>query len=231
MVVVLQSQIARQGASVVHHTVQKIKDFLDACTTSMQRWKRLERYTVWRQHRFPLLELPEDILYKVVSSGLTATDVTHLVTTICGFAPKLNSRQQVQHIPLCIRATWVAHTILSHFKTFLVSMADRALFHAMFVPFVCVFADWSPFSGDRPTPIAEYRWVLSESHPQVKVTTDERCILDTVRRALENKSCIIPFGLSGCDGNTLHDPILLSHYTFGPTHILPSDFSSQSSAV
>jgi hypothetical protein len=126
--------------------------------TLMDRWERLERYARWRRGRFPLHELPHDVLAQVMSH-LDGHDVSNLVEVVVGERPRMDVPAHIQRVPVELRPQWLYQQVYARVEAFLASMSDVCFFHAKEHTHVCVFFDWSPFARKKPVPVAQFRWV------------------------------------------------------------------------
>lgn len=162
----------------------------------LQRWLRLERYSQWKQCKFPLLRLPDDLVEYIIVSFMSREDMCRVIAAIIGKTPLLRSESDVDNIPPFLRPHWILHTVVEHFRAFLHSFSEFSCFHAFGLSTVCLFADWSPFSPSMKDPLAEYSW---EMHPNVhfKIVLHEESILRCVQTAVRRKSCMTSIVLHG----------------------------------
>lgn len=165
----------------------------------------------------PLLRLPDDVL-RVILDRLSSDDIFHVTAAFCGFRPSFNEQSHIHCIPMSVRWHWWMHSTVYNFRQLLhTTFADRALVHALFVPYVYVFVDWSPFSDTVPSPIAEYSWVQG---PRANVVIHNDRIVETVEHALHKGTCIVHCGMYKSSlrpaMHITQEPIFLSHYMFAP---------------
>lgn len=133
----------------------------------MTRWERLERYAVWRQRRFPLLRLPDDVIELILRRFLTHWDVCAVLKAIIGTRIDVG----VQVLPRGLQTYGTLAISVCHLDSLLRSLADECLLVASTCACVRVFVDWSPFASlTPPTPVAEYQWRLQQRpHASVSV--------------------------------------------------------------
>lgn len=185
----------------------------------MDRWQRLHKYADWKMGKFRLLHLPDDLFLSILT-WLSETDVDNLATAVCGFPVDLAMKTHVDYLPQSMRASWTRCKVFKHFRHFLNSLADKALFHAFSVPHVCVFSDWSPFSSTFLPPVAEYFW---SSDGRANVVVHETAMLHSVQEASRRKSCVLHISMYGLLTHPRivvcpTTPFLASQYMFGPLH-------------
>ena len=123
------------------------------------RWLRLERYARWRQYLFPIEHLPMDVLGEICAYHLEPLDRYRFIEAFVGFPPDFSIPSHVKAIPHELRMHWVRDQLVLRFESFLYSISDLCMWHALPHSTVRVFADWSPFSKNvKESPVANVRW-------------------------------------------------------------------------
>ena len=129
------------------------------------RWLRLERYARWKQMRFPIELLPEDILRHVCNFLPRASDLLALIYAMGGEDAVL----YMQCKPWCeapesISALTDHYVVRQSIETVIhllyhTSLTDAAFFHASSTQHtIAALINWSPFSLAPPKPVAEFKW-------------------------------------------------------------------------
>lgn len=129
--------------------------------SEIDRWLRLERYAVFRQHRFPLLRLPEDVLEQHVVRILDDEDAMSLIEAIVGHLPCAHKYADVHRCPAPLRRAWFRAACQHSPRAFFTGpIPNSAFFHAHDCLEVVAVLDWSVFCppGAKPTPVATFRW-------------------------------------------------------------------------
>ena len=187
----------------------------------MDRWERLRKYAEWKMNKFRLCDLPDDVLRAVVSF-LDTSDVHNLANAVCGTELDLAMKTHVDRVPDSMITPWTRGIVFHHFRTFLNSLAERALFYAFHIPHVCVFADWSPFSSSPfPLPLAEYSW--RSNLCSANVVIHEQAMQRQVLSSVNKGSCVMHISMYGfLPSGTFHEykrPLFTSHYMFAPPYV------------
>lgn len=115
-----------------------------------------------------LAVLPPDLVAHV-AGYLDAASMSRLVAALAGYAPTVQRRAHVLAVPIELRAAWVYHTLMCDGEAFLHNLADKCLYLARDYSAALVFFDWSPFSDERPRPVAEYYWSAKPPHARVEL--------------------------------------------------------------
>lgn len=70
-------------------------------------------------------------------------------------------------VPRLLRGGWLYHSVMHDNELRLRALAEWAFFYARDCASVCVFANWSPFSEDEPTTLADFHWDHSWQLPSL----------------------------------------------------------------
>lgn len=144
------------------------------------RWDRLTRYARWRQWKFPLLQLPGDVLAHMCRTFLEYADVCHLMEALHGPLDH-HARACVVKVPRDVQALWVLSAVQCTVRRFLQHISDECFFLAAHCSMVRVFVDWTPFCGRKGTPVAEYKW--NALSPHANMHTDGMEILRVIQQS------------------------------------------------
>lgn len=159
------------------------------------QWSRLERYARWKQKRFPLDRLPEDLLAQVFT-WLGNRDVRAVVDALRG-ACYVERASDVLDVPISIRRDWLHRMACDHLETHLQGLGTHACFLGN-DPSVHVhaYANWSLFSGSskrtiRPLPIAQYSYVNAHRYPEWTTKINHRVVERCVDRLFKKRICAL----------------------------------------
>jgi hypothetical protein len=156
------------------------------------RWGRLERYARWRQRRFRLLDLPDDVLAEICTRWLAPSDAAAVVEAVVGARPTLGC---VAALPWPLRAAWGHRRAASALRGALRAMAPLALSHACNGEVVHGMIDWSPYRSvcTHMVPMAalEYSWAsdgrAAAPSRRPAIALNSHVIDQTVRRCLRRR--------------------------------------------
>ena len=130
-------------------------------------WVVLERYAQWKQRKFPLLKLPEEIL-EYIGLFLMRKDLLTLVQALGpGWTMSYECPRDTYLVPPSLRPRWLLYNVLQHMDEYINSISDECFFFATSCTQVQVFLDWSPFKSNDVVPVATFEWVAT-SRPRAK---------------------------------------------------------------
>ena len=155
------------------------------------RWVRLERYSRWKQGRFRLDHLPNDVTLCVMSF-LCSEDMCSLLNALYSIPmSNITSRSLIRLVPMELRHEWIHGAACDDIRRTLYTIGDIAMFHASGCHSVRAHVNWSIFSGPiTPVSLCVYRWSRSQT---AIVDVNEVELRRLIRRA----------GTTGCTSVTL----------------------------
>ena len=193
------------------------------------RWVRLERYARWKQRRFRLLHLPDELL-GLVASHLDEDDVLRLATACVGHSPRVEV--DADAVPVGMRSAWITHTVVGVFRGFLQTRLSGASVYLRGQTGMntVVLIDWSPFSDEPPRPVA--RLGFADGAPRVQLCMDEftRLVTRRMRDGLPVVRVTAHLASQGWDGDgplgcgtylTFQTPWDVTNHTLFPHCLLP----------
>ena len=152
------------------------------------RWSRLERFARWKSYRLPLNALPNDILELIVFQ-LYDVDLQNFVHAILGFRPNVEKRKDALAVPIQIRRHWIADTVLSAFRSHLISLCPSSLCNNVFG--TVVVANWTSFARNTKfEPLADYSWSRFRNKC-APVTLNDESIKATINKCYSEQSCAV----------------------------------------
>ena len=190
------------------------------------RWERLERYARFRQRRFRLDHLPDELLLHVCSH-LAHEDVCAVLVALYS-APRDNvtAASQCHVVPTTLRPEWLHGAAVDGVRRALASLAEPALFHARDCSYVAAHADWSVFSGPRmPVCLCAYAWTPLRC---AQVLTSDAEVVRLVRRCAHRGSTSVTLVLHRyivCNDRTVLHPEPCARVTH---HVFPHFLLSES---
>ena len=157
--------------------------------THSGRWRRLELYARWKQGRFSITLLPDDIQSSVVAY-LCGKDLLNFLEAIMGCVPRIYERKYALMVPLNFRRQWFDEVVYETFKSHLVSVAESALFYSQDATSVVIAVDWTAFSPDKIKPVAEYSWTRTVT-AHANVTVHESQLRETISKCFQKEMCAV----------------------------------------
>ena len=126
--------------------------------TDLQRWRRLELYSRWKQRRFVLKDLPTDVC-TLLCSFLHPCDFMNLVLAyIGGFHACPQTRGHVDAVPVVLHPVWFQTFVTQDFLAASSSLGQALVCSLDQTPFLRAFMgvlDWSPFSPHACQPVMQ----------------------------------------------------------------------------
>ena len=159
------------------------------------RWIRLQRFAEFKQNKFRLLGLPDDVLRYLCMNFLDPKDLYALVDAVAEEPVTLSTPRilQLKEMPCEVRSRWLLASIIKEVERRLHVIADECLFLAHQCTQLNAFVDWSPFKSRRhrtPAPVAVYSW-HSDTRPHGRVDINYKVLLNAISNSLRTHR---PFG-------------------------------------
>ena len=158
-----------------------------------KRWERLERYCRWKQGRFRIERLPNDVVLLIISHLIHA-DVCALLNALYAVSREnIQSRHEALMVPSELRSEWLYGAACEGIRRIAISLAEIAFFHVRECTSVCAHVNWSVFSGPYiPVPLCVYKWSSTRS---TVVDMNDREVWRIVRDASATGSTAITLAL------------------------------------
>lgn len=152
------------------------------------RWIRLKRFAEFKQNKFRLLGLPDDLLRYLCMNFLEPRDLYSLVDAIAHEPVTLSTPRilQLKEMPCEVRSRWLLASILKEVERRLHVIADECLFLAHQCAQLNAFVDWSPFQSLHrctPAPVAVYSW-HTDSRPHGRVDINYKVLMNSISNSL-----------------------------------------------
>lgn len=150
------------------------------------RWTRLQRYAQWKSGRFPLSNLPYDILAHICRTFLTPLECQHVLTALIGRVPSMYNKADLLDVPEELRAMWVQQCAYWQLHFGIGQLADLCFYHARDYSYIHVFVDWSPFASKKPPkPVATVKW-QPRRRPHGSMFIDSDVLYSHLFRAIQD---------------------------------------------
>lgn len=124
------------------------KDMLES-----DKWKRLEKYAIFRQKKFPLFDLPGEVLAYMFGRFLSENDVLSVFSALT-----YNLPSRICFVPRELRVQLVVSNVYRNLRDYLYFLSAECMYAAVSCHCVRAYIDWSPFSENEGGWVAQYRW-------------------------------------------------------------------------
>lgn len=173
----------------------------------MNRWERLERYSRWKQARLRIDLLPNDVMLNILGF-LIHEDVCTLLNALYAVPrQELKRRHEAQRVPSELRAEWLHGAACDGVRRMLYSLGEIALYHARDCSRVCVYANWSVFSGPyMPMSLCTYEWTHLRTATVIVDDPEVRGLVERVSVTGQNAVSLALYRYLWWGGNWVLNP-------------------------
>jgi hypothetical protein len=173
--------------------------------------------------------LPDDVLAFLTTEYLTGDEMCNLLEALHGRRATPDRKGDALTVPMVLRGQWLEHHVLTHFRKFLLSLADVALDRTDMSSSVHAYIDWSLFKSlpahRAPVPVAVYSWkpgIARRPSPSVILNSTMLCVIlrRRLRKCLPCVSVSLYCVIQGIVPTLITQPLLMTSHQLFPAHLL-----------